>query len=202
VKRIPCALLLAAACGGASPKPDPVEPTPAPGPTADPVAKPDPLDRFDPVPPEVDRARLAVALPPVPSFELPSVPEGFRSIKELRVSGARLFGTQVKVNGVVSWIYDCVTAVGIAGEKKAAVEKRIKKDPTLCEKPHFHVGASRDATEPNVVWVVDVPKGTKVAVGDRVIVAGAWDQTSPGGFRRADGVLAPQSIQIVKGGAK
>jgi hypothetical protein len=191
VSRIPLALVLAAAaCGGSSTKPDPVEPTPSPGPT-DPVAKPDPLDRFEPVPPEVDRAKLAVALPPVPSFELPSVPEGFRSVKELRVAGDKLVGTQVKVNGVVAWVYDCVSAVGIPGEKKAAVEKRIKKDPALCEKPHFHVGASRDATEPNVITVVELPKGVKVAVGDRVVVAGKWE-----------GRLVLESLQKMRGGDK
>lgn len=221
-RRLPAVLALAlvlAACGGGA-KPDPVVTTPDPEPGPPVTAAPDPLDHFDPVAPEVDKARTAVALPAVPDFALPPVKGGMHSVKELRVAGKQYLETDIVVTGYITWIYDCVTAVGLPGEKLATVKKRIEQDPTLCERPKFHLGTTADAAETSTLWVVDVPRAPnklekqrlpkaelaawpavpKLAVGDRVAVTGTFTRRSPHGEMNSDGLIVYKSLQPLKRG--
>src|SRR5687768_4085153 len=57
---------------------------------------------------DVGNPGAKVVLPPVPVFELPVAPAGTVGVRELLVAGKPLLGTDVKVNGYVTAIYDCV----------------------------------------------------------------------------------------------
>jgi hypothetical protein len=210
---------LSAACGGGAATSTPTTTTPdttSTG-TGDPPAG-DPLDRFDPVPPEVDSAKISVSLPAVPGFELPTAPDGARSVKELRVAGTKLRGQQIKVVGYVTWIYDCVAAVAVPGEKKSQVQKRIESDPTLCERPKLHLADHKGDPANTSIWVVDVPRAPtaaekkrlpkaelaawpavpKVAVGDKVAITGVFDVRSPHGEVNSDGLVVYASLEHVE----
>jgi hypothetical protein len=62
------------------------------------------------------------------------------------------------VHGFVTWAYDCKTAIRKADEDDKAVQARIDEDPTLCERPKFYIGDSKDTPVEKSLWVVDVPR--------------------------------------------
>ncbi len=108
---------------------------------------------------EVTKSKEKPNLPAVPSFELPPAnPDGSHSAKELRVKGSKLLETDITVKGVVTWAYDCPTAIRTPGEADDAVQKRINEDPTLCERAKFYVGDAADTAPMKSIWVVDVPR--------------------------------------------
>src|SRR5689334_8496651 len=67
------------------------------------------LERDDlPVPTlEVTKHPVKIEAPAVPSFELPATDPGFHAAQELRVHGKHLLGSEIKVKGYVTWVYDC-----------------------------------------------------------------------------------------------
>src|SRR3954466_15566303 len=73
------------------------------------LAKGGKLERDDlPGPqPEVIKGAAKVEVPPVPGFELPATEPGFHGPRELHVHGKAVLGTEIKVKGYVTWIYDC-----------------------------------------------------------------------------------------------
>lgn len=155
-------------------------------------------------------------LPALPSFELPPSEPGFVGARELRVQGRRHLGTEVKVKGHVIWIYDCVTA--LAGKnpkaKRAALQRSIDQDPTLCEIPKLAIADSKTAGRDQAITVVEVPRPPnklerrmlpaqelarwpavpKVAVGDLVVVTGQWTTRAPRGDADSDGLLVYGSL--------
>ncbi len=162
----------------------------------------------------------AIQLPVVPSFALPAPPaDGTHTVRELRIAGAKLQNTQLAVKGVITWVYDCVTDNRRAGESDRQVHARIDADPTLCERPKFYVGDTRDTSRELSLWVVDVPREynklelrmtTKqdrdqpdrcepgdhtrkicppYRVGDDVLVVGTFSTSSPHAERNSDGLL-------------
>lgn len=169
---------------------------------------------LQPPAPEVVRAQTKVELPAVPAFEVPQVEAGVHDPRELRVQGGAVLDREIKVKGYVVWIYDCARAIATAGEAPRDVQARIDADPTLCERPRFFVGATKDTPPERAIWVVDVPrvpnklelarlpkaelaawpKVPKVAVGDYVVVAGTWRLASPHGTRNSDGLLVFESL--------
>lgn len=108
---------------------------------------------------EVKKADVKVELPPVPQFELPASPNaGMHTVKELRVKGKKLFDTDVTVKGVITFVYDCPTAIRQPSESDADVQKRIDDDPTLCERPKFYIGDDAQTPVEKSMWVVDIPR--------------------------------------------
>src|SRR5262249_34956018 len=122
----------------------------------------------------------------------------------------------IRVIGTITWIYDCEKAV--AAQKPALtpkdVQKAIDDDPSLCEVPKIYIGGTADAPPGTVLWVVNVPRAPTKAekakmdkdeladwptvppmkLGDRVIVTGMFDFTSPRGESNTDGLLVYSSL--------
>lgn len=108
---------------------------------------------------EVKKTDVKLDLPAVPAFDLPASPGGnSRTVKELRVKGKKLLETDVTVKGVVTWVYDCKTAVRKSDESDKDVQARIDEDPTLCERPKFYIGDTAQTPPEKSLWVVDVPR--------------------------------------------
>jgi tetratricopeptide (TPR) repeat protein len=157
-----------------------------------------------------------LAVPVVPTFELPPEEPGYRNVRELRVRGQHEWlGTEITVKGHITWVYDCVKANMRPGQKPAEVQKWIDADPTLCERPKFYLGNAKDTAPDRSIWVVDVPRPPnklerqrlkpeelskwptvpKYALGDHVEVTGTWQLQSPHGDRNSDGLLIFKSMQ-------
>lgn len=108
---------------------------------------------------EVRKSDVKLNLPAVPAFDLPPTPsDGSHTVKELRVKGKKLLETEITVKGVITWAYDCPTAVREPGMSDKDVQKVIDEDPTKCERPKFYVGDSADTPAEKSLWVVDVPR--------------------------------------------
>ncbi|MFT3691730.1 MAG: hypothetical protein QM831_01230 [Kofleriaceae bacterium] len=108
---------------------------------------------------EVKKTDVKLDLPAVPAFDLPPAPaDGSHAVKELRVKGKKLFDTDITVHGFVTWSYDCATAVRKPDESDKDLQKRLDEDPTLCERPKFYIGDSKDTPAEKSLWVVDVPR--------------------------------------------
>lgn len=167
-------------------------------------------------PPAEVRPGPQLAVPAVPSFELPPEEPGFHNVRQLRIRGQHdWLGTEITVKGYITWIYDCVTANTRPGEKPAQVQKRIDEDPTACERPKFYLGATKNTLPEASIWVVSVPRPPnklerqrlpkdelakwpvvpKLALGDFVAVTGTWQLQSPHGDRNSDGLLVFKAVQ-------
>ena len=186
------------------------------------VARGDALEPDDLATPPPEHGRqLAIDLPAVPTFDLPA---GGPSVRALRVHGAKLLDTRITITGVVTWVYDCATAIRNPGDTDRDLAKRIAEDPTLCERPRFYVGDTAKTPPEKSLWVVDVPRpynkleleripkaersapdrcepGAKISVcppyrvGDAVIVTGDFKVSSPHAERNSDGLLVFASMK-------
>jgi hypothetical protein len=108
---------------------------------------------------EVHKSDVKLALPAVPAFDLPPAPsDGSHTVKELRVKGKKLLETDITVKGVITWAYDCATAVRQPGMSDKDVQKLIEDDPTKCERPKLYIGDTADTPVEKSLWVVDVPR--------------------------------------------
>jgi len=108
---------------------------------------------------EVRKTEVKLNLPPVPPFDLPPAPsDGSHTVKELRVKGKKLLESDITVKGVITWAYDCPTAVRQPGMSDKDLQKMIDDDPTKCERPKFYVGDQADTPPEKSMWVVDVPR--------------------------------------------
>ncbi|MBA3499194.1 MAG: hypothetical protein H0T65_02415, partial [Deltaproteobacteria bacterium] len=109
--------------------------------------------------PEVRKSDVKLNLPALPAFDLPAAnADGSRSIKEMRVKGRKLLDTEITVKGIVTWAYDCPTAVREPGMDDKTVQKIIDEDPTKCERAKFYLGDAADTPAEKSMWVVDVPR--------------------------------------------
>jgi tetratricopeptide (TPR) repeat protein len=155
-----------------------------------------------------------ITVPPIPTFAIVSSPNGFRTVHELRVAGRKLIGTKIQVEGNITWIYDCASAVKKKGESKAQTQRRIDADPTICERPKFYLGDAKSTSPEQSLWIVDVPRAPNklererlpkdelarwpkpptLALGQRVVVTGTFDLASPHSERNSDGLLVFESI--------
>jgi hypothetical protein len=170
---------------------------------------------------EVQKAAVKVDLPAVPSFDLPPTnPDGSHSVKEMRVKGRKMFETEVSIKGIVTWVYDCPTAIRKPGWTDADTMKAIEEDPTKCELPKFYLGDTADAPVEKSIWVVDVPRPPyklekdrlpkediknwpavpPYKVGDEMIVTGKWTQSSPHSERNVEGLLVHVKLNNVTQG--
>jgi hypothetical protein len=108
---------------------------------------------------EVKKNDTKVNLPQVPGFELPPPnPDGSKSVKEMRVKGKKLLDSDITVKGVVTWVYDCKTALRQPGMTDKDVEKLMYDDQTKCERAKFYIGDSAETPAEKSMWVVDVPR--------------------------------------------
>jgi tetratricopeptide (TPR) repeat protein len=166
--------------------------------------------------PEVATGEAKVDLPAVPSFELPAVEPGFHGVRELRVHGRPLQGSEVRVKGYVTSIYDCVAVLAITRPQASHAELllSIDNDPRQCERPRFYLGDAKGASREASIWVVDVPRlpakperdamspaelaqwpaVPKLAVGDYLIVTGTWSTRSPHNERNTGGLLIYKAL--------
>lgn len=108
---------------------------------------------------EVKKSEIKPNLPAVPGFELPPPnPDGSHSVKEMRVKGRKLLDTDITVKGIVTWAYDCKTALRQPGMSDKDVEKLMYEDQTKCERQKFFLGDAADTPLEKSMWVVDVPR--------------------------------------------
>jgi hypothetical protein len=108
---------------------------------------------------EVRKSDVKISLPAVPAFDLPPAPtDGSHTVKELRVKGKKLLESEITVKGIITWAYDCPTAVRQPGMSDTDLKKMIDEDPTKCERPKFYVGDAADTPAEKSLWVVDVPR--------------------------------------------
>lgn len=180
---------------------------------------------------EVHKSDVKLSLPAVPAFDLPSAPsDGSHTVKELRVKGKKLLESDITVKGVITWAYDCPTAVRQPGMSDKDVQKLIDEDPTKCERPKFYVGDAADTPAEKSMWVVDVPRPYNklelerlpkdelrnpppdkcdpkaknacppYKVGDEVEVTGTWKLSSPHSERNSDGLLVFKRMKNVTQG--
>jgi tetratricopeptide (TPR) repeat protein len=167
--------------------------------------------------PEVANAAAKLEVPAVPGFELPAGEPGFHGPRELRVHGTPVLGTEIKVKGYITWIYDCAAALAStnATATRAQILIAIDKDPTLCERAKFYLGDAKATPRDTSMWVVDVPRPPtrlerqrlpkaelqawpavpRLAVGDYVVVTGTWALTSPHAERNTDGLLVYKALE-------
>ena len=177
---------------------------------------------------EVKKSDVKLNLPQVPAFDLPAAnPDGSHSIKEMRVKGRKLLDTEITVKGIVTWAYDCPTAVREPGMDDKTVMKIIEEDPTKCERAKFYIGDAADTPAEKSMWVVDVPRPFNkleierlpkeelknpppdrcdakkketcpvYKVGDQVEVTGMWKMSSPHSERNSDGLLVYKKMKNV-----
>jgi tetratricopeptide (TPR) repeat protein len=206
------ATLVTSTAAFAAPKKPPGARPPA-GPRMEPDDLPGPQ-------PEVARDGAKVEVPPVPEFELPVVEPGFHGPRELRVHGRSVLGTEIKVKGYITWIYDCVTALAAINPRadRAQILRSIDKDPTLCERPKFFLGDARNTPRDASIWVVDVPRPPtraergnrkpselkgwwpevpRLALGDYVVVTGTWALSSPHDEHNTGGLVVYKALEHV-----
>lgn len=164
-------------------------------------------------PPEIipAAATTKLDLPALPSFDLPPSEPGFIGPRELRVRGRRHLGTQVQAKGYVTWVYDCAAALSAKSPKakRAAIQRSIDEDPSLCELPKLALGETKTTPRGESITVVEVPRPPskrerkrlpaaelaawpavpKVSVGDYVVVSGQWTTKAPRGDADSEGLL-------------
>jgi len=108
---------------------------------------------------EVHKSDKKLNLPEVPTFDLPAAPrDGTHTVKELRVKGKKLLETDVVVKGVITWAYDCPTAIRQPGMSDKDLQKMIEEDPSRCERAKFYLGDTAETPAEKSLWVVDVPR--------------------------------------------
>ena len=178
--------------------------------------------------PEVHKADIKLNLPNVPAFDLPPAnPDGSHSVKEMRVKGRKLLDTDITVKGIITWAYDCPTAVREPGMDDKTVAKIIEDDPTKCERAKFYIGDAADTPAEKSMWVVDVPRPFNkleierlpkeelktpppdrcdpkkkdtcpvYKVGDQVEITGTWKMASPHSERNSDGLLVYKKMKNI-----
>jgi len=166
--------------------------------------------------PEVAKETAKVDLPAIPAFDLPTSEPGVHSPRELRVRGQRALGTEVQVNGYVTWIYSCAETLAASNRNasQAQIAAAIQKDPTLCDRPKFSLGDTKGTSREASLWVVDVPRPPtkaelgarkksdvawpevpRVALGDYVAVTGTWALYSPHAEHNTSGLLVYKSLE-------
>ena len=108
---------------------------------------------------EVQKTEIKLNLPAVPAFDLPPAPsDGSHTVKEMRVKGKKLLESDITVKGVITWAYDCATAIRQPGMSDQDLQKTIEEDPSKCERPKFYVGDAADTPPEKSMWVVEVPR--------------------------------------------
>jgi len=173
-------------------------------------------DDLPPPQPEAVNNPPAVDTPAVPGFELPAMPPGLHSPRELRVRGKALLGTDIKVAGYVTWAFDCPAQLAAANPAvtRAQVLAAIDNDPAVCPLGRFNLGDAKTTSQDASLSVFDLPRPPskkdreqlakdknplpvlpKVAVGDYVVVTGSLTTKSSRGDVDPNGLLIFRSLE-------
>jgi len=99
-----------------------------------------------------------ISVPALPAFEVVVPTNGHHTVQELLVDGKKHLGTKIEVEGTITWIYDCVTAVRKKGQSVAQAQRMVDADPTMCERKKFYLGDASGTPLERSLWVVDVPR--------------------------------------------
>ena len=128
---------------------------------------------------EVHKSDLKLNLPAVPAFDLPPAPtDGSHTVKEMRVKGKKLLETEITVKGIITWTYDCPTAIRQPGMSDKDLQKMIDEDPSRCERPKFYIGDAADTPAEKSLWVVE---GPAAVLQDRARAAAQGRAAQPAG---------------------
>ena len=169
--------------------------------------------------PQLEVAHFAAGfdLPATPDFQLAPIEPGFHAPRELQVRGAPLLGTEIKVKGYVTWIYDCSAALASANPlvSRSRLRQVIDSDPALCEYPKLYLGDTKATAPAASIWVVDMPRAPtqtermmmtkdqlkalpavpKLAVGDYVVITGTWSARSNHAEHNTGGLLIYRGVE-------
>ena len=185
------------------------------------MAAPDPQPQASPPvlrgpDPEISNDTSKPALPAIPRFALPGLPDGLHSPREVLVAGRALRGTRIRVAGYITWIYDCATALAAPKRTRAQIQRMIDDDPSVCERPKFYLGDARKMAPVDALWVVNVPRPPfklekerlpaeelakwpavpRLTVGAYAVVTGTLALESPHHERNSDGLLVYEAIEF------
>ena len=156
------------------------------------------LERDDLPPPQLEVVKHPVEIdaPAIPAFDLPATAPGVRSPRELRVRGHRTLGSEIKVAGYVTWIYDCRQELATANPEATPdqITRAIRDDATLCQRPMFLLGDARNTPRDRSVLVVEAAAMPRLAVGDPAIVVGTWSRQPPHA-EFSDGALIYKALE-------
>ncbi len=165
---------------------------------------------------EVKETKIKLDLPAVPQFDMPSPhPDGTHSVREMRLKGRKLFQTELKIKGYVTWIYNCGDELRKPDMTDKQVKKMLADAPDKCNRPHFFLSDKPGTGGEKSIWVVEVPRElrkdekktyTKAELAEmppvpifkldeEVIVTGSWKQRSPKGFFNSDGLLIYKEME-------
>jgi hypothetical protein len=168
---------------------------------------------------EVMETNIKLDLPAVPTFEIPKAnPDGSHPVSEMRLNGKSFLDTEVRVEGVVLWIYDCATAIRTPEMTDKDLQTVLETQPERCTRPHFIIGESPTTKVERGIEVVEYPRPVRkdevsalgdelvaemeaalaalppFKVGDTVMVTGMWQLRSPKGFHNSEGLLTYGSM--------
>jgi hypothetical protein len=142
------------------------------------------IERDDLPPPQLEVARhpAQVATPVIPAFELQATEPGFHGARELRVRGKALLGTEIRVRGYVTALYDCVDGLASANPRatREQIQAAVRDDPSLCERTLFWLGDAHDTPRDASIAVIGPPIGAprpampRIGLGDYLAVTGRW----------------------------
>src|SRR5262249_28864558 len=161
------------------------------------------LERDDLPPPQLELAKhpAKVNTPVIPAFDLPPGEPGFHGPRELRLHGKSVLGTEVKVKGYVTAIYDCVEGLASANPRvtRDAIQAAIHDAPSLRERTMFWLGDARDTMREASISVVGPslararPVIPQLSLGDYIVVTGKWGAEAST-IDRADAALLYASV--------
>jgi tetratricopeptide (TPR) repeat protein len=175
------------------------------------------LEADDLPPPQAEavNAPPAVETPALPAFDLPVMPAGLHGPRELRVHGKPLLGTEIKVMGFITAIYDCPAKLAASNPTatRGQILTAIDNDPALCGAGKFYLGDAKTTSPDTSIWVVEVPQPPgkrareqlkaerkaapavpKLAIGDYVTVTGTWATQSQHGEHNTAGLLIYRTL--------
>ncbi len=163
---------------------------------------------------EVAQTSIKLDLPAVPAFDIPkSNADGSHPVNEMRLNGKTFLDTEVRIEGVVLWIYDCGKAIKTLEMTDKEVEEILEKHPERCVRPHFLIGESATSKVERGVEIVEYPRAMRkdeegmfgeeeeakriqafadlpeFKEGDTVVVTGTWKLLTQGGFQNSEGLL-------------
>jgi tetratricopeptide (TPR) repeat protein len=134
----------------------------------------------------------------IPAFELPVMEPGYHAPRELRVRGKALLGSEIKVRGYVTALYDCSEALAASNPKvnRDQIAAAIRDDPSLCDRTMFWLGDAHDTPRETSIAVVAPPPDPRraralprVSVGDYAVITGTWGGDAQAADRTTDPVL-------------
>ena len=168
---------------------------------------------------EVAQTSIKLDLPAVPAFDIPKAnPDGSHPVAEMRLNGKSFLDTEVRIQGIVLWVYDCGTAIRTPEMTDKELKNVLDTQPERCTRPHFIIGEDASTKIERGIEIVEYPRALRkdeegmfgeeieaqmaldlanlpaFKVGDSVLVTGQWSLSSPKGFHNSDGLMTYGSM--------